>query len=259
MSSKLPPWFLGAVASGGEVDGKTKSPGWFKEQLKNKEGTMPDVMPDPVSFDFSSKEVMTKAAEGDKDFLKRTSVRAGSRSAWAKPKVSWSYVGRDIEGDKWKGNSRAPGDASPEVLNYVKGTIVEVAKAKGLGLEDTAMILAIAHHESGFNPSAAAPTTSAHGVGQFINKTGEAYKLTDDNRWDVNAQVDALVSHYIDNKELAEKKGKEGMEWIYAYHHDGPSLAYGGHGIAKKHVMPRYKPYLKWLQTMKAGVGGSVK
>jgi putative chitinase len=54
-------------------------------------------------------------------------------------------------------------------------------------------VLAIAHTESGFNPDAAAGTTSASGLGQFVDKTGEAYSLNDNNRWDVNAQADSLV------------------------------------------------------------------
>ncbi|VWB77237.1 hypothetical protein BDO18943_03638 [Burkholderia dolosa] len=32
---------------------------------------------------------------------------------------------------------------------------------------------------------------------------------------------------------------------IYAYHHDGPSLAYGGRGISESHVMPFYDLFQK--------------
>lgn len=41
---------------------------------------------------------------------------------------------------------------------------------------------------------------------------------------------------------MSSKKysGRDLYERIYAYHHDGPSLAYGGRQISRSEVMPRY-------------------
>ncbi len=108
-------------------------------------------------------------------------------------------------------------------------------------------MLAIAHVKSKFNPDAAAGTTSASGLGQFINTTGASYGLTDANRWDVQAQATALVRHFIDNKNLAKRRHKK-EEYIYKYHHDGPSGEHGGLAVSRRKVLPRIDQYEKWLQ-----------
>ncbi|WP_431479086.1 transglycosylase SLT domain-containing protein [Massilia eburnea] len=85
--------------------------------------------------------------------------------------------------------------------------------------------------ESGFNPDAAAGTTSASGLGQFINDTGRAYGLNNTNRFDVNASVKAVVKYFLANEKLA-KKNKKPDVWVYKYHHDGPTRDYGGEALA---------------------------
>ena len=87
-----------------------------------------------------------------------------------------------------------------------------------------------------------AGTTSASGLGQFVDKTGEAYSLNDNNRWDVNAQADSLVMHFLDNQAIAQSRG-QGDEYIYKYHHDGPSSDYGGLAISTRVVMPLVNTY----------------
>jgi putative chitinase len=139
--------------------------------------------------------------------------------------------------------SRIYGDASTDVQTEAIQAIIREGRNAGMSNEDIALTLAIAKHESGFNPDAAAGTTSAHGLGQFVNKTGEAYGITDENRWDINTQARALVEHTTDNIRLAERKG-QGREYVYAYHHDGPSLKYGGLGISSESVMPNVQKFL---------------
>lgn len=160
--------------------------------------------------------------------------------------VDHSFVNVPLDQDNgdFKGNSRVWGDAPVEVQRKVRDAILSEADSRGLDDKDKAMLLAIAHHESGFNPSAAAGTTSASGIGQFIKATGKVYGLNNANRWKLNAQVKALVEHYIDNKKLAEGKGEE---YIYAYHHDGPSLKYGGLTLAKRKVVPLARRYLEQI------------
>ena len=112
---------------------------------------------------------------------------------------------------------------------------------------EIAYTLAIARYESGFNPDAAAKSSSASGVGQFINGTGSNYGITNENRWDVDIQVQALVDHTLDNFETAKKKGY-GNEYVYALHHDGISLAKNGLSKGKEHVMPFVPKYLKAIK-----------
>lgn len=153
----------------------------------------------------------------------------------------------DTEG-RLSGNSRIWGDAAPEVQSQVIDTLVATSKGAGLSARETAHVLAIARVESGFNPDAAAGTTSASGVGQFIDDTGRAYGLGSANRFDADAQARALVSHFIDNRELAARRG-QGEVYIYKYHHDGPSRDYGGLGLAADKVMPLLERYTQFVET----------
>lgn len=137
------------------------------------------------------------------------------------------------------GNSRVWGDASPEAQRGAIDALMAAGNRAGLSDRDMAHILAIARHESGFNPSAAAGTTSAQGLGQFIDGTGASYGVNDSNRWDVNAQAGALVAHFQDNQRLAAQRGQTDEAYIYKYHHDGPTRDYGGLDIARSHVVPR--------------------
>lgn len=91
-------------------------------------------------------------------------------------------------------------------------------------------------HESGYNPYAASGFTSASGLGQFILKTGKAYNLNDSNRWDINAQSNALVKYFIYNKNLAKNLSES---YIYKFHHDGPIKNYGGLALSNKYILPK--------------------
>lgn len=161
----------------------------------------------------------------------------------------WSHYREPIDQSDGRlhGNSRRWGDATPEVQSRVIDTIIESAREKGLTPRETAHVLAIARVESGFNPDAAAGTTSASGLGQFIDKTGNHYHLNNRNRFDVGAQSDALVDHYIDNRTLAHKRG-QGEEYIYKYHHDGPTRDYGGLALSEKKVMPYVDKYERFVE-----------
>ena len=160
---------------------------------------------------------------------------------------AYSYYNDTIKGTGPRGSSRVHGDAPKDVQKTAIETIIAEGKKAGMNNDDIALTLAIARVESGFNPDAAAGTTSAHGLGQFVDQTGEGYGLTDENRWDVNAQARALVAHTQDNIERAEKNGR-GREYVYAYHHDGPSLKYGGLAIGRANVTPRVASFLKLVE-----------
>lgn len=106
------------------------------------------------------------------------------------------------------GNSRIWGDASPEVQSRSVDAIIAASERAGLNVRQTAHVLAIARVESGFNPDAAAGTTSAFGLGQFINKTGEHYGIRHSNRGELTRQADGLVAHFLDNTALAAREGR---------------------------------------------------
>jgi putative chitinase len=162
--------------------------------------------------------------------------------------VRWSHYDNAIvrTAGRPAGNSRIWGDAPPATQAAAIDALVRASRAAGLDNHDTALVLAIAHTESGFNPDAAAGTTSASGLGQFVDATGQHYGLGNANRWDVDAQAKALVAHFVDNRTLAHGR-HQGDAYIYKYHHDGPNKDYGGLAISEKKVMPlaaRYQALL---------------
>ena len=183
----------------------------------------------------------------DYDPFKLTEELYGKKGVQEGEPAEQSYFNVDIIEDGIRGNSRKAGDASLEVQQKVVNKIIEVGGQMGMTDYEIAYTLAIARYESGFNPDAAAKSSSASGVGQFINDTGSKYGITNENRWDVDIQVQALVDHTIDNFELAKKKGY-GNEYVYALHHDGISLAKNGLSKGKEHVMPFVPKYLKAIK-----------
>lgn len=160
---------------------------------------------------------------------------------------SWSHYREPIDESRaLHGQSRRWGDASPEVQSRVIDSLIESSREAGLTPRETAYVLAIARVESGFNPDAAAGTTSASGLGQFIDRTGRHYGLNNANRFDVDAQSDALVAHFVDNRNLARDRG-QGEDYIYKYHHDGPTKDYGGLGLAQRKVAPHLDEYEQFV------------
>jgi IS66 C-terminal element/Transglycosylase SLT domain len=91
------------------------------------------------------------------------------------------------------GNSHVWGDASATTWMESINALIQAAGNAGLDTNHTALLLSIVRVESGLNPSAAAGTTSASGLGQLIDKTGASFGLTPANMWDVNAQAQAAV------------------------------------------------------------------
>ena len=145
------------------------------------------------------------------------------------------------------GNSRVWGDALPEAQSKVIDGLISSSERVNLSPRQIAYVLATARVESGFNPDAAAGTTSAYGLGQFTKDTAAAYGMNSANHDDLRVQADALVAHYQDNAALARSRGK-GEEYIYKYHHDGPSKEYGGLDIARREVTPYLDRYERFVQ-----------
>lgn len=146
-----------------------------------------------------------------------------------------------------RGNSRLYGDASQEVQKTVINKIILEGKKTGMTNDQIAMTLAIANVESGFNPDAATGESSATGIGQFIDETGAGYSIDNTNRWDLDTQVKALVEHTLYNYNLVNKRGKTD-NYVYKYHHDGPTADNEGLKVSNRKVMPLVKKYKKLLE-----------
>ena len=159
--------------------------------------------------------------------------------SWA----TYSHYGEqiDVSADRLSGYSRNWGDAPSSTQTAVMKKILEYSS--DLSPEDQAILLGIARIESGFNPDAAATTTSASGVFQIIDSTGSRLGLTKANRFDTDSNIKAAVKLYKENLKILNKKfpgltGDDKARMIYALHHDGPSLRYGGAQIADSKLIP---------------------
>jgi putative chitinase len=125
------------------------------------------------------------------------------------------------------GNSRIWADANENVkLNSINQILDEAIKQK-MSLHEAIFALSVAHTESGFNPDAAAGSTSASGLGQFINKTGELYGLNSNNRFNIEDNARALVSLLKNNLKESKNEVNENDIFIQAYshYHDGTNVS----------------------------------
>ncbi len=114
----------------------------------------------------------------------------------------------------------------------VRAVLYEARKA-GLPLVDQAVLLATVEVESGFNPMARAPTTTACGLFQFVRATGNRYDLDPRDCMDPWKNAAAGVRHYLDNYKKSVEPyvrylhGPERVfttfEKSYYLHHDGPN------------------------------------
>ncbi|CAD7713265.1 hypothetical protein LMG31886_05140 [Xanthomonas hydrangeae] len=170
----------------------------------------------------------------------------------------WSHYREPIDSadGRLHGESRRWGDASPQTQSRVIDSLIDASQDAGLSSRETAYVLAIARVESGFNPDAAAGTTSASGLGQFIDRTGAHYGVTTSNRFDVQTQSQALVQHFIDNRDLARSRGQD-EDYIYKYHHDGPSKDYGGLALSRREIAPHLDNYTQFVDQRLAQTRGN--
>lgn len=217
-------------SSRGEEDVDFQMASWIQSIEEERQENAPDGAPEP-----------------EYDSLKLTEELYGKKGVQAGKAVAQSYFDTPIISGELRGNSRKAGDVSPEVQQEVVNRIVEYGSRLEMTDYQIAYALATARFESGFNPDAAAKTTSARGIGQFVDKTGSAYGITKENQWDVDIQIQALLEHTRDNFRMAEKKGY-GNEYVYAIHHDGPALDKGGLALSKKNVMPYVPKYLELIK-----------
>lgn len=135
------------------------------------------------------------------------------------------------------GNSRVHGDVSNETQKKIIDKIIEIGTRYSLSFRDIAHMLLIAKVESGFNPDAAAGSTSAAGLAQCtdgfakellkpqISKKILGFTLDitlAKDRFDAEKGAYALLIAFIKCKSLAcTLAGDDYEKFVYTYHHDG--------------------------------------
>lgn len=122
--------------------------------------------------------------------------------------------------------------APPWIQRESIRAILDQARQAGLDKRHQAVLLAITEIESGFNPMARAPTSSACGLFQFVKATGKRYGLTRENCMNPHLNATAGIEHYLDNfnsrvkNKVSKLEGTEKLlktfELSYYLHHDGP-------------------------------------
>lgn len=151
---------------------------------------------------------------------------------------SYLHVKPDIDkpAGALAGISRIHGDASPSVQDHVIDILVEIGSRYKLSYRDIAHLLLICKIESGFNPDAAAGTTSAAGLGQYTKATvkeaakkeiskkrlGFLLDLSHDFVFDAERGAYGIALSFMIAKERAvEDFGKNYEKYLYLYHHEG--------------------------------------
>ncbi|GEM_PF-2453938 len=138
---------------------------------------------------------------------------------------------------KLRGNSRTIGDANKDVQDTIIDMIITIAVRYGLSYKEISFILLTTKVESGFNPDAAAGTTSAAGLAQgtvgFINDAltqsedilGFQLDLRNEEVFDAEKGCYAVIYSFLLNKskvmESYTSDQSEYWEWLYLLHHDG--------------------------------------
>ena len=154
----------------------------------------------------------------------------------------------------YSGYSRRWGDASLDIQRTAVQILLGEAANTEMPNDLTALMLATARVESGFNPDAAAGSTSAGGLGQFIDSTAKAYGVGGLERFSLADGARALAQFTLDNYRRAlalcsDMPRSCVLEHTYALHHDGPSLKHGGLEIARTQVMPWAQRYQSWIES----------
>lgn len=152
---------------------------------------------------------------------------------------------------KLRGNSRITGDADKEVQDAIIDMIITIAVRYRLNYKEISYILLTAKVECGFNPDAAAGTTSAAGLAQgthdflkdlskhSIDILGFQLVIKDTDVFDAEKGCYALIYSFLFNKSKVMKyytsDQSEYWEWLYLLHHDGAhKLDQYNAGIGKK-------------------------
>lgn len=184
-------------------------------------------------------------------------LRAKKGAAYSDGKIKeWSFLHTKPNIEKpagaLAGNSRIHGDATPAVQDHVIDLLVEIGARFKLAYRDIAHLLLMCKIESGFNPDAAAGTTSAAGLGQYTKATvEEAAKpniskrrlafildLSGDYVFDAERGAYGVVLSYMIAKEKAIKYfGNDYENKLYLFHHEGWYFQPNAENMAKARML----------------------
>jgi len=185
---------------------------------------------------------------------------------------SFSWLNKKPEIDRSvgrvAGNSRIHGDATIEVQSRVIDMLVEIGARYKLSYREIAYLLLMTKVESGFNPDAAAGTTSAAGLGQYtkatvveaakdhLSKKRLGFSLDLSGECVLDAQRGAygvLLSYMICKERALRYFGSDYENHIYLFHHEGwyfqatveklaAQRVKDVYAIIAKHINPHLRP-----------------
>lgn len=138
-----------------------------------------------------------------------------------------------------KGNSRVHGDVTSDCQKVVIDMIIGVGSRYGLNYKEIAYALLMCKAESGFNPDAAAGTTTASGLAQYtVDTVTDAKKrakkylkieldMTDSLVFDAALGSHAVILSVLFCRDIATQNSfvpTDPKYWqlLYMLHHDGP-------------------------------------
>ncbi|WP_226790120.1 hypothetical protein [Rahnella sikkimica] len=136
-----------------------------------------------------------------------------------------------------KGNSRISGDIDEQSQRKVIDMLITIGARYKLTYKEISYILLCAYIESGFNPDAAAGTTSAAGIGQatiaFVDYTlqnsskrlGFTLDITGERIFDAELGCYAIIFALLRARDLVSdfyhSNDDDYWRWLYYLHHDG--------------------------------------
>ena len=180
-----------------------------------------------------------------------TSPGKGYRQSTIKPHSHYRDAIK-VGQDGLTGRSRKWGDAELDVQAAVISRVVQMCREARFTERETCLAVALCRVESGFNPDAAAGTSSASGLGQFLDETRATLScragISSSDPFCVELNLVCLREALQEAFAFAAKRAERGSDrylvLAYAYHHDGPALDSGGEQIAVSKVLP-------WLSKIK--------
>ncbi|MFA5169938.1 MAG: LysM peptidoglycan-binding domain-containing protein [Sulfuriferula sp.] len=206
-------------------------------------------------------------------------LRAAKGSAYKAEQIktySWLKIKPEVDTTVGRiaGRSRIHGDIEPLMQDRVIDLLIEIATRYKMSYRDVAHILLFAKIESGFNPDAAAGTTSAAGLGQYTEKTvkeaakpeisksrlGFELDLSKEYVLDAERGAFGVLLSYMMCKEAATRCfSPDAIEKnTYLFHHEGwyfnpsnvsnPERVADVHAIITKKILPHLSPVEKLLQ-----------
>ena len=162
-----------------------------------------------------------------------------------------------VDPEQWKRWGRA----APDDQDLAVRAVVDALSKARPPIDLSAMILAIARVESGFNPFSENPDSTACGIFQFVEATWETYIPSRDACFDPYVNAWAGVRHLsrLDSGVLRDaRKLLQGVpdelqrteylyRLLYAYHYHGPRSLYAaiGGSMTAQQAADAGVPYLK--------------